>query len=253
MPLHSWEWAAKPWVFLIAVYAHGKWPDVLPTVSAKKSVELLRNEFARYGLPEHLHSDNGSQITSEVFRKHESMKANNIRHTFSASYHPATNGQVERFVQTFKQAMRSATCYSGAVKRHLAKFLFAYRNAPHATTGDSPAMLLMGRGLRTRLDVIRPNTRKTVENHQPTSIEKRATQRIRSWRQSSGKKLSQRLKYHPREEGQYKKVLYGRGTVTRASDITMVPSAVDVPVVNESQEQQSKQKKTGRQFQCRHR
>ncbi|KAI0229392.1 hypothetical protein LSAT2_020197, partial [Lamellibrachia satsuma] len=118
------------------------------------TVELLRDVFARYGLPEHLHSDNGSQFTSEVFRNF--MKANNIRHTLSAPYHPATNGQVECFVQTFKQAMRSARGNSGAVKQHLAQFLFAYRNAPHATTGGSPAMLLMGRGLRTRLDVIRP-------------------------------------------------------------------------------------------------
>ena len=37
-------------------------------------------------------------------------------------------------------------------------------------------MLLMGQGLRTRLDVIRPNTRKTVENHQATSIEERRGQ-----------------------------------------------------------------------------
>ena len=87
-------------MFLIAVDAHNKWPEVLPTVlaSSEKTVELLRDVFARYGLPEHLHSDNGSQFTSEVFRNF--MKANNIRHTFSAPYHPATNGQVERFIQT---------------------------------------------------------------------------------------------------------------------------------------------------------
>ena len=54
--------------------------------------------------------------------------------------------------------------------------MFAYRNAPRAATGDSPAMLLMGRGLRTRLDVISSNTRKTVENYQATSVEERRGQ-----------------------------------------------------------------------------
>ena len=157
MPLHPSERPVKPHqrihvdyaepfmgrMFLIAVDAHSKWPEVLPTASAssERTMELLRDVFARYGLPEHLHSDNGSQFTSEVFRNF--MKANNIRHTFSSPYHPATNGQVERFVQTFKQAMRSARGNLGAVKRHLAIFLFAYRNAPHATAGDSPAMLLV--------------------------------------------------------------------------------------------------------------
>ena len=184
VPLYPWEWPVKTWqrihvdyagpfmgwMFLIAVDAHSKWPEVLPTTSAsaERTVELLRDVFARYGLPEHLHSDNGSQFTSEVFRN--SKKANNIRHTFSAPHHPATNGQVERFVQTFKQAIRSPRGDSGAVKRHLTKFMFAYRNAPHATTGDSPAMLPMGRGLRTRLDVKRPNTRKTVEIIRPRQM-----------------------------------------------------------------------------------
>ena len=202
--------------------------------------------FARYGLPEHLHSDNGSQFTSEVFRN--VMKANNIRHTFSALYHPATNGQVERFVQTFKQAMRSARDDSGAIKRHLAQFLFAYRNAPHATTGDSPAMLLMGRGLRTRLDVIRPNTRKTVENHQATSIEERRGQH-RAFEVGDIVAVRNYRNDHKWVPGtiQEKKgtrsyaVLVEEGTVwqrhsdqIRASDIIMVPSAVEVPVVDES-------------------
>lgn len=34
-------------------------------------------------------------------------------------------------------------------------------------------MLLISRGLQTRLHAIRPNTRKTVENHETTSIEER--------------------------------------------------------------------------------
>ena len=61
----------------------------------------------------------------------------------------------------------------GAVKLHLAKFLLAYRNATHATTGESPAMLLLGRGLRTRLDAVRPDTRKTVGRRQAISVEQK--------------------------------------------------------------------------------
>ena len=116
VPLHPWKWPIKPWqrihvdyagpfmghMFLIVVDAHSKWAEVLLTgsTSSERTVELLREVFARYGLPEHLHSDNGRQFTSEVFQNF--MKVNNIKHTFSAPYHPATYGQAERFVQTFK-------------------------------------------------------------------------------------------------------------------------------------------------------
>ena len=35
----------------------------------------------------------------------------------------------------------------------LAAFLLAYRNAPHSTTGESPATLFLGRSLKSRLDL----------------------------------------------------------------------------------------------------
>ena len=41
-------------------------------------------------------------------------------------------------------------------------FLFAYRTTPHSTTGVSPAELLMGRKLKTRLDLVRPGLEERV-------------------------------------------------------------------------------------------
>ena len=137
--------------------AYSKWPEVveLRSATAAKTIEVLRQLFARYGLPEQVVSDNGSQFTSEEFE--EFMKRNGIKHTFSAPYHPATNGLVERFVQTFKKAMK-AGCTDGKTLQHqLASFLLSYRTSPHTTTNMEPCTLFLRRHVRTRLDLIKPD------------------------------------------------------------------------------------------------
>ena len=52
------------------------------------------------------------------------------------------------------------------MKEKLAKFLIAYRNTHHSTTGVSPAQLLLGRPLRTRLDLVKPNLNRKMVNQQ---------------------------------------------------------------------------------------
>ena len=48
----------------------------------------------------------------------------------------------------------------------LAEFLLTYRVTPHSTTNESPSQLLMGRELRTRLDLLHPDCGSTVLEHQ---------------------------------------------------------------------------------------
>ena len=88
------------------------------------------------------------------------------RHTTSSPYHPKTNGLAERFVQTFKSAMKSAEYDEGKLQKKLANFLIAYRNAPQSTTGESPAQLFMGRSLGTRLERVRPDVARTLRRSQ---------------------------------------------------------------------------------------
>ena len=48
--------------------------------------------------------------------------------------------------------------------------MLAYRNAPHATTNESPAKLFLERNLGSRLDLIKPNVKDTVEKKQFENI-----------------------------------------------------------------------------------
>jgi len=105
----------------------------------------MRKIFTIHGLPLQIVSDNGAQFTSYYFT--EFLKQNGIKHIRSASYHPATNGEAEWFVQTFKHAMKAAKYDSGSFDTKLARFLLMYRNTSNATTAQSPAELLFHRTL----------------------------------------------------------------------------------------------------------
>ena len=83
--LNSWVWPSGPWhrihvdfagpfmnfMFLLVVDAYSKWVEVVPmsVTLTSKTIEVLREMFARYGLPQLLVSDNGPQFTSQEFDK----------------------------------------------------------------------------------------------------------------------------------------------------------------------------------------
>ncbi|XP_060799470.1 uncharacterized protein K02A2.6-like [Neoarius graeffei] len=161
-PLHPWMWPTRPWerihvdfagpfeghMYLVIVDAHSKWPEVhiMDSTTSSKTITVLRGLFSRYGIPHNLVSDNGPQFCSEDFSTF--LKANGVKHIRSAPYHPASNGLAERFVQTFKHALKSSRG-TAPVQQRLDTFLLTYRNTPHATTKESPAMLFIGRKLRS--------------------------------------------------------------------------------------------------------
>lgn len=179
-PLHPWDWPCKPWqrihvdfcgpflghMFLVIVDAHSKWPEVIcmTSTTSERTIEVLRETFSRYGLCEHLVSDNGPQFTSDEFRLF--MQNNGILHTKSVPYHAASNGQAERMVQSLKHALKSAQRDAGTLKLKLAQFLLTYRNTPHSTTHETPAQLFLGRPLRTKLDLVKPSVQSTVQTSQ---------------------------------------------------------------------------------------
>ena len=177
-PLHPWEWPSRPWsrvhldfagpflghMFLIMVDAHSKWIEVHVMASSTSSatIENVRTTFAQLGIPQTVVTDNGSCFVSAEFKQF--LTKNGIHHITSAPYHPSSNGLAERAVQTVKQGLKKLR--EGSVKDRVARFLFAYRNTPQSTTGNSPAELLFGRKLNTRFDQLKPDVFTTVQRNQ---------------------------------------------------------------------------------------
>ena len=68
-------------------------------------------------------------------------------------------------MQSFKSAMKSETEVK-LLTIKLATFLLAYRNISHSTTGEPPSQLFLGRRLRVRLDLLKPDLRMKISNCQ---------------------------------------------------------------------------------------
>ena len=138
----------------------------MSTTTSHHTIEALRSVFSRFGLPDQLVSDNGPQFTSDEFIQF--LKRNGIKHILSALYHPSSNGLAERFVQTFKRAMRGGEKDGLSLNHRLSEFLFTYRTTPHATTDASPSELFLQRQLRTRFDLLKPDHKGLIASQQAT-------------------------------------------------------------------------------------
>lgn len=158
--------------YFILVDSFTKWPEIYytRTITAEATIEICRKIFSTFGIPKVLVSDNGSNFVSYKFRTF--LKENGILHKLTAPYHPATNGQAERYVQILKKSLRAMRCDQYSRNLELCKLLLQYRKIPHETTGKSPAELMFNRPIRTRLDLLMPELNKTKNDSNPNQNKK---------------------------------------------------------------------------------
>ena len=179
--LCSWPKETKPWsrihidyagplhgkMYLVVVDAFSKWPEIIEMANSTTSntINALQRIFAQFGLPETIVSDNGTQFTSTVFQEY--CAENAIKHVRSPPFHPQSNGQAERFVDTFKRALIKLR-NDGTYKESLQTFLFSYRTTPSASSqsGPSTAENFLDRQLRSVLSELHP---KNIKHSTPRS------------------------------------------------------------------------------------
>ncbi|XP_055524749.1 uncharacterized protein K02A2.6-like [Wyeomyia smithii] len=176
--LESWPISSKPWervhidyagpingyYYFLVIDAYSKWPEIYRTRSTNttKTLEMLDEIFSRFGNPKILVSDNGSQFVSARFKQF--CDEAGITHLTIAPYHPQSNGQAERFVDTLKRGLKKLRERGNpATFRHLQTFLSVYRSTPNRSARDhkSPAELFLGRPLTTTLDLLKPRKSST--------------------------------------------------------------------------------------------
>lgn len=143
------------YVLVVSDY-YTKWTEsfTMPNMEATTVAGILVTDvITRFGVPNIIHSDHGSQFESQLFT--EMCRLLQISKPRTSPYHPQSDGMVERFNKTL------ATMPSAYVNDHHSNWdtlipyvMMAYRSSIHETTGCTPNRLMLGREVSTPVDLM---------------------------------------------------------------------------------------------------
>ena len=117
---------------------------------------FIENWIARYGVPHRFSSDRGQQFVSNQFR--ELTRLLGAEHIKTTTYHPQSQGKIERFHRQLKAAL---SCLGNDWITHLPTVLLGIRATSFDDSGISRAEAMFGKPLQLPGEFIE----KTEENH----------------------------------------------------------------------------------------
>ncbi|GJY34481.1 putative reverse transcriptase domain-containing protein [Tanacetum coccineum] len=115
----------------------------------ERLARLYLNEIvARHGVPISIISDRDSHFTSRFWQSMQ--EALGTRLDMSTTYHPQTDGQSERTIQTLEDMLRACVLdFGGSWDVHLPLVEFSYNNSYHSSVRCAPFEALYGRKCRS--------------------------------------------------------------------------------------------------------
>ena len=127
--------------------------------------KLVHGLIARFGVPLQLHTDQGRQFESNLFQ--ELCNLLGIAKTRTTSYHPQSDGLVERYNRTL-QGMLSLFVEENQRDwdEYVAVLCMAYRASPQESTNVTPNMMMLGHEVNLPVDILygRPVTDEHFES-----------------------------------------------------------------------------------------
>ncbi|KAI3715141.1 hypothetical protein L6452_22111 [Arctium lappa] len=139
------------WVIVDRLTKSAHFLPIREDYNMERLAQLYINEIVmRHGVPISIISDRDSRFTSRFWRSFQ--KALGTRLNLSTSYHPQTDGQSERTIQTLEDMLRACVIdFGGSWDAHLPLVEFSYNNSYHTSIQCAPYEALYGRKCRSPL------------------------------------------------------------------------------------------------------
>ncbi|KAJ9556477.1 hypothetical protein OSB04_011091 [Centaurea solstitialis] len=139
----------RPYVDRLSKAAH--FLPMKETYSMERLAKLYIAEIVRlHGTPVSIVSDRDARFTSTFWQSFQREMGTRVN--LSTAYHPQTDGQSERTIQTLEDMLRACVLdFGGSWEDHLPLIEFAYNNSYHSSIEAAPYEILYGRKCRTPL------------------------------------------------------------------------------------------------------
>ncbi|GJU96373.1 putative reverse transcriptase domain-containing protein [Tanacetum coccineum] len=137
------------WVIVDRLTKSAHFLPMKKTDSIEKLAQLYLKEIVcKHGVPTSIISDRDSLFTSRFWKSLQEAMRTQL--DMSTTYHPETDGQSERTIQTLEDMLRACVIdFGSSWDRHLPLVEFSYNNSYHASIKAAPFEALYGRKYRS--------------------------------------------------------------------------------------------------------
>ncbi|XP_057739852.1 uncharacterized protein LOC130956943 [Arachis stenosperma] len=152
---------------VVAIDYFSKWIEAQPLakITSTQMVNFVwKHIICRFGIPQHIVTDNGRQFTDHNFK--EFLQNLKIRQHFSSVEHPQSNGLAEAANKVLLQALRKKLDNAkGMWAELIPEVLWAYNTTTHSTTKETPFRLVYGSEAMIPIEVSQSSLRVQATNH----------------------------------------------------------------------------------------
>ncbi|KAJ9555712.1 hypothetical protein OSB04_010326 [Centaurea solstitialis] len=137
------------WVIVDRLTKSAHFLAIRESFTSEQLADLYVKEVVRrHGVPVSIISDRDTRFTSRFWERFHADMGTRLH--FSTAYHPQTDGQSDRTIQTLEDMLRACVLdFGGSWDTYLPLAEFSYKNSYHSSIGMPPYEMLYGRRCRT--------------------------------------------------------------------------------------------------------